>query len=123
MNYRYIADTYAWLAYFNKKCFQNIIDNELVETPTIVIAEITRTLHKREFDEEKITKAISFISGRGLILPLDSEHAIAGGNISASNKLPLIDGIIYSYLETDDCRLLTGDEHFKGMKNIIFQKE
>ncbi len=123
MTYRYIADTYAWIAYFNKKRFRELIENEIIETPTIVIAEVVRTLRRRKIEPKMIEKILQFISNRGLILPLDAESAKKGGEISNEENLSLVDAIIYAYVTDDNCRLITGDEHFKNKKNIIFEKE
>lgn len=122
MKSRYIADTYAWIAYFNNKRFQNIIETEIIETPTVVIAELYKTLNKKSIDEQTIEKIVNFVVNRGLILPLDFETAKKAGIVSEKEKLSLIDAIIYSYLD-ENANLLTGDEHFKNKKNVIFEKE
>lgn len=123
MSFKYIADTYAWVSYFNKKRFQHIIENEVIETPSIVIAELARTLRKKNVNEKAIEKALQFVSSRGLILALDFEAAKKGGETAEREGLSLVDGIIYSYVSGENCRLVTGDEHFKNKPNVIFEKE
>jgi predicted nucleic acid-binding protein len=123
MKFRYIADTYAWIAYFNKKRFQQIIEIELIETPAVVIAEVAMSLKKKKICEEMIGKLLGYIASRGFILPLDFEAAKNGGLVAEKEGLPLIDGIIYSYIVGEECRLITGDEHFKNKPNVIFEKE
>ncbi len=123
MTSRYIADTYAWIAYFTNKRFQGIVEENVIETPTIVLAELVRVLKRRKVSDPEIEKTLAFVSGRGLILPLDAETAKRGGKISNDAGLPLIDSVIYAYCDSEDCKLLTGDEHLKNMKNVIFEKE
>ncbi|MBI2079299.1 PIN domain-containing protein [Candidatus Micrarchaeota archaeon] len=123
MNIRYIADTYAWIAYFNKKRFQKFIENEIIETPTIVIAEIIRTFTRKKVNQDAITKLLEFIKRRGLILELDLDTSIKGGKLAETESLSLNDALIYAYLTDDSCKLLTGDEHFKHKRNVIFEKE
>jgi predicted nucleic acid-binding protein len=123
MKFRYIADTYAWIAYLNKKRFQQIIEGEIIETPTIVIAELVRTLKRKKVDDKSVEKILEFVSRRGLILPLDFATARKGGEAAEREGLSLIDAIIYSYVSDDNCRLLTGDEHLRGRPNVIFEKE
>lgn len=123
MQYRYIADTYAWIAYFNKKKFRQIIENEIIETPAIVIAELTKTLKRKKINDKMINELVEFISKRGFILPLDFVAAKRGGEIAYDEGLSLVDGLIYSYVSGENCRLITGDEHFKNKKNVIFEKE
>ena len=120
---RYVADTYAWIAYFSRRRFQKVVENEIIETPTVVVAELARTLKRKKIEEKTIEKMLQFVSRRGLILPLDFESAKKGGRVAEEEGLSLIDGIIYSYVSGDDCRLITGDEHFRNKKNVIFEKE
>ena len=64
MTYRYIADTYAWIAYLNKKKFRQIIENEIIETPSIVVAEITKSLKRKQIDDKTIERLLAFSSIR-----------------------------------------------------------
>jgi predicted nucleic acid-binding protein len=123
MSFRYIADTYAWIAYLNKKRFRQIIEGEIIETPTIVIAELTRTLKRKKMDDKSADRILDFVSRRGLILPLDFATARKGGETAEREGLSLVDAIIYSYVNDGNCRLLTGDEHLRGKPNVIFEKE
>lgn len=123
MQFRYIVDTYAWIAYFNKKRFKDIIEKEIVDTPTVVIAELMRTLVKKNVDKKIIEKIMAYVSGKGLILPLTIEEAKKSGVIAQKESLSLFDAIVYSYIIEEKDRLLTGDEHFKNKKQIIFEKE
>lgn len=120
---KYVADTYAWIAYFNKKRFQEIIDNEVIHTPSIVVAELIRNLQKKGFDEQAIQKIIDFVIECGPILSFDLDHAIKAPYIMRTENLAFADGIIYTYIQDADCCLLTGDEHFKGKKQVLFEKE
>ena len=47
----YIVDTYAWIAYFegNKK-FLSEIEQNILETPSIVLAELSKVLLVKKFD-------------------------------------------------------------------------
>lgn len=122
MKYKYIADTYAWISYFEKGNFK-IIDKEIIDTPIIVIAEICRAFNKRKLSDEVISKYLDFINKKGLILPLSFNIAKNAGAIAEIENLALVDAIIYSYvLDDKDACLLTGDEHFKGKTQIIFEK-
>lgn len=123
MAIRYIADSYAWLAYFNNNRFNRIIEGEVIETPSIAVAEVARVLRKRKIADTVIEKFLGFIPERGFILNLDFDIAKKGALIAEDEKLSLVDGLIYAYISDDDCRLLTGDEHFRGKKNVIFEKE
>lgn len=123
MSFRYIADTYAWVSYFNNKRFKEIIESEIIETPSLAIAELVKVLIKKQMNSKNIDVFLTFIMKRGLVLPLDFSSAKKGAEIAVSENLSLSDGIIYSYALDENSKLLTGDEHFKGKRNVIFEKE
>lgn len=123
MPYRYIADTYAWIAYFNKKRFQGIIDHNVIETPSIVIAELLRTLIRKGWDKESLDKVLEFIVQKGPVLELGFYEAVNAGKQMEKEGLNFVGGIVYSYIENEDDRLLSGDEHFRDKPNVIFEKE
>ncbi|MEM3502742.1 MAG: PIN domain-containing protein [Nitrososphaeria archaeon] len=114
----YIVDTYAWISYFegNEK-FRTLIEESELQTPSIVIAEISRILKRKKVPNEKRKKILDFIKERSLILSLDGEQAVKAGEIAEKEGLYLIDGIIYSYAD-DNTHLLTGDKHFKGKQLV-----
>ena len=120
----YIVDTYAWISYFEgKEAFkfkEEIEDNDL-ETPSIVLAEITRVFRRKGLPWDVYSKTLNYIKRHSLILPLDTDHAIKSGEIAEREGLYLIDAIIYSYVD-EDKDLLTGDEHFRGKPNVKLLK-
>ncbi|MBN2067265.1 MAG: PIN domain-containing protein [Candidatus Diapherotrites archaeon] len=110
----YTVDTYAWIAYFegNKK-FKAEIEQSLLQTPAIVLAELAKAMIRKGFNEKKSGEILKYVCETSIILELDKKQAIKGGETSAKEKLPLVDGIIYSYV-TEDAQLLTGDKHFEN---------
>jgi len=110
----YIVDTFAWVAYFegNKK-FKLEIEQSLLQTPSIVLAEMAKVMIRKEFSEKKSEEILKYICESSIILELNKEQAIKGGKTAAKEKLPLVDGIIYSYVAEGE-QLLTGDKHFEN---------
>jgi predicted nucleic acid-binding protein len=112
----YIVDTYAWIAYLEgKEEFKLEIEANQLETPSIVLAEVSRILKKRGVSEEEFSKIIDFIKKRSLILELSGDQSIRAGKIAVDESLYLIDAIVYSFVE-EEKYLLTGDKHFKNKK-------
>jgi len=110
----YVIDTYAWIAYFEgKPKFKEIIEKNELYTPSIVLAEITRILARKNVPKEKSARILEFIEKRSLILSLDETNAVKAGEVAGKEDLHLIDGIVYSHVN-EDTPLLTGDKHFKN---------
>ncbi len=110
----YIVDTYAWVAYLegNKK-FKPEIEQSLLRTPSIVLAELAKVMIRKGFSKKKSGEILKYVCESSITLELNKEQAIKGGEASAKEKLSLVDGIIYSYA-TESMQLLTGDKHFKN---------
>jgi len=110
----YIVDTYAWISYFEgKKEFKEVIEENEIYTPAIVLAEISRILKRKRIAKETSNKILEFIKERSIILSLDETNAVKAGDVAEKEGLYLIDGIIYSYVD-QETHLLTGDKHFKN---------
>ena len=110
----YIVDTYAWISYFEgRKEFKETIENNDLYTPSIVLAEVSRVIKRKKVPTGKSTKILEFIKESGLILSLDETNAVEAGETAEKERLYLIDGIVYSYVD-EHTHLLTGDKHFKN---------
>lgn len=59
------------------------------------------------------------IKERSLILSLDETNTVQASEVADRERLHLIDGIIYSYVD-EKLRLLTGDKHFKEKPFVDF---
>lgn len=118
----YVVDTYAWVSYFDgKKDWQQWIEQNILQTPSIVLAELSRITLRRKTPESERKKILEYVVKNSLLLPLMTESAIRAGEIAASENLSLADAIIYSYV-TPEKQLLTGDEHFRNKDNVILIK-
>jgi predicted nucleic acid-binding protein len=110
----YIVDTYAWISYFEgKEHFKEAIEENELYTPSIVLAEISRILKRKKVPKSRSTRILNFIKERSLILSLDETNAVVAGETAEKERLYLIDGIVYSYVD-EHTHLLTGDKHFKN---------
>jgi predicted nucleic acid-binding protein len=116
----YIVDTYAWVSYFEgKKEFRGAIEESELYTPSIVLAEFSRILARKDVPKSKRDRVLGFIIERSLILSLDENNAVKAGELAEKERLHLIDGIIYSYAN-EDMWVLTGDRHFKNRPFVNF---
>jgi len=133
MSYRYVIDAYAWIEYFRASkagdAARQYIESEESATPTIVVAEVSRKLI-REIDfgneaPEGRSKRLEFIRASTKIVDLDFEIAAKAGEIdlemrSRRRGWGLADSIILCTARSISGKVVTGDEHFTGLKEAIF---
>jgi len=132
MSYRYVIDAYAWIEYFGAskagEIAKKYIESGDSATPTIVVAEVSRKLQK-EIDAGNETvegrlKRLEFIRASSRIVDLDFEIAAGAGEIDADMKRRirgwgLADSIILCTARSVNGKVVTGDEHFRGLEETI----
>jgi predicted nucleic acid-binding protein len=136
MNCNFIIDTYAWIEYFKAsemgEVAKQYIEKEQTVTPTIVVAEISRKLLKdialgNETPEGRLQR-LEFIRSTSRIADLDFETAVEAGEINEKLKKQAIgwglaDSIILCIAKSLDGKVVTGDEHFRKLKDVVFIKK
>jgi predicted nucleic acid-binding protein len=135
MSCSYIIDTYAWIEYFKAsemgKAARVFVESEHSVTPTIVVSEISRKLRKdidlgNETGEGRLRR-LEFIRSTSRIVDLDFEIAVEAGEISENLKVEtkgwgLADSIVYCTARSLKGKVITGDEHFRRLDDVIFVK-
>jgi len=128
---KYIIDSYAWMEYFmgteaGKKVKRIVEGLEEKVTPTICLAEVYAKTIKIE-SEELAEKQRVFIKERSALAPLDETIAVESAKLDVSLKKKvrgwgLADSVVYATALMKNAEIVTGDEHFKGLKNVVFIK-
>ena len=124
---KFIIDTWSWIAYFSGeqkgekvKVIVEGKNNEIL-THWIAVAEIVSIAKRKNLGVEQIIQGLfalsRFISGSG-------EFAVKAGMRHAEIRerikdFGLIDACLLVAAEEANAKLVTGDPHFKGMKNVI----
>ncbi|MHA1833493.1 MAG: type II toxin-antitoxin system VapC family toxin [Candidatus Baldrarchaeia archaeon] len=128
---RYVIDSYAWIEYFmGTKAGEKVrpiidgLDEKI--TPTICLAEVYAKILEVENDEVA-EKMRTFIKEKSALAPLDEKVAVESAKIDCKMKKKvkgwgLADSIVYATGLTKDAEIVTGDEHFKKLENVIFIK-
>ena len=114
-------DSSAWIEYFSgsklgldAKEFVN--GNEIIYTPSIDLLEIK---NKYLMENKKWRKRIEFICDRSLIIDLNSEISLLAADFKKKFSLYSIDAVIYATAQIMKSTLLTKDNHFKNLKDVI----
>jgi predicted nucleic acid-binding protein len=128
---KYLIDSYAWIEYFmgseaGEKVKPIIEGLEEKLTPTICLAEVYAKTLKAE-SMELAENQRTFIKERSALTPLDEATAIKSAEIDVTMKKKikgwgLADSIVYATGLIKGAEIVTGDAHFKNLKNVIFIK-
>ena len=124
----FIIDTQAWIDYFvgNKQgsIIRNLLQNMTNKAITMecCLSEIRGYCLKNNIDFNRLYE---IIKGSSLVLPVLREHWLSAAKIryemrKTIKNFGLIDAILVSKQRELECKLVTGDHHFKNLKNIFF---
>jgi predicted nucleic acid-binding protein len=110
-----------------KKCWKNA---EKVYTPSTVLAEMARKFLREGTDEKTIAEWLEIITDASEIAQIDSAIALEAAksqNILSEkakklrqNTPSLFDVIVHATAKISQCKILTGDEHFKDLPETIW---
>jgi predicted nucleic acid-binding protein len=130
-----VVDTYAWIELLigsekGKKVKELIENAEEVYTPSTVLAETARKFLREGIDEKTITSWLEIITAASVITQIDSPTALEAAKcnlelvqkakISKQNTPSLFDAIVQATAIINQCKILTGDEHFKNLPETIW---
>ena len=127
---RYIIDSSAWIEYLEGTkqglAVKEIIENTANEiyTPAIIVAEVlSKSL--RSGDKKIYENAEKTIEQIPRIIEIDYRLAKRAAEIHAHERkkqkdFGLADAFLAASAESIEAKILTGDPHFKGMKNVVF---
>lgn len=121
-----LIDSHGWIEYFAEgrlaaKYAPYIEKANISEyaTPVIVLYEVYKRL-KALKGEEAALKAVAHIVEHTKIIQITKKIALNAADISLEAKLAMADAMIKAVAEERNAKIITGDEHFKGMENVIF---
>ncbi len=120
-----IFDTYAWVEYFNGTnkgiIVKKYLEEEEILTPIIVLLELSYKADKENWD---FSKYLNFIKVNSEIVGIDEKFVLSFGNFynkikKQIKKIGITDVIILHTSMMKNAKILTGDEHFSKMDNVI----
>ena len=124
----YIVDTYAWVDYFigSKKgsIVREIIDDDknLLITPSTCITELHSWALR---GNHKFNKLLEAVHANSEIEDVSLQEWISAAKIRHEikkkiNNFGLMDAVLIAKMEKHSAKILTGDRHFKGIKNVEY---
>lgn len=125
-DYEAVIDSYAWIEYFRGSPSGNRA-RQFIEKGSSATASITLVEMQEKYLRERWTTFevdLGFIATRTSVIPMDRELSISAGRINFENKKKIrnwgmADSIILATARILSAKVVTGDPHFKGMKEAV----
>ncbi len=131
----YVIDTYAWIEYIRGtaagNAARNYIEGQKSITPTIVILEFERYLLKRLSEKSDTDEGYNakreYLKSVSTITPLDYAISATAAKIDLEMKEKkknwgMADSIVLATARHLNAKVVTGDEHFRGLKEAVMIK-
>ena len=124
---RYILDSHAWIEYFKGsdkgEKVKDIIENGGAYTSTVVLTEVSYWYSKQGV---KFQDRINFITTNSVVAHANEQIAVNAGKIKDfvrkkyKNNFGTIDALILATARSIKAEVITGDYHFKPLKNVHY---
>ncbi|MCB1829872.1 MAG: type II toxin-antitoxin system VapC family toxin [Gammaproteobacteria bacterium] len=118
-----LVDTCGWIEWLTDgvlaERFQPYLNNpgKLV-VPTSLQFELYKWA-KRERGEVPALEAVA-LTEQGSVIPLNSALALFAADLALEYQLSFADAIIYSTARQSNVPLITSDDHFKGLPEVVY---
>lgn len=125
MSYEYVIDTSAWVEYLTGTAkgmkIKPLIEREKVATSIIAIAELADKLAR---DDKRFSITLQFIQRRAAILELSVPIALKAAQLKKEirkkkEKFSMADGVHLATALEEGAVLLTADNDFSGLNNVM----
>src|SRR3989344_5719413 len=124
----YLIDTYAWVEYINGSNKANVLRNLFPNpnskfiTMECCVSELAGFCLKKDVNFGKILKVVK---ANSVVLPVLTKTWIEAAKIRFELRkeiqhFGLIDAILVSKQRELKCKIISGDTHFKGLKNVVY---
>lgn len=130
-----VIDAYAWVEIFigsekGKRAKEAVEQADEIFTPDIVMAEVARKYHREGAEEQTIRARLETISAASSIISISNELALEAAKCymellretkrTKFSKPSLFDAITLAAAKLLKAKVITGDEHFKGLPETIW---
>lgn len=119
----YVVDTCGWIEWLTDGILVTafepwLSDLEQVYVPTVIQFELYKWV-KRERSEDRALEVVA-LTEQGNVLPLNTAISLLAADLALEHKLSFADAIIYATARYADVVLVTADDHFKDLPDVIY---
>lgn len=120
---KYLVDTCGWIEWLTDGKFAQSFSKYLSKpssliVPTIIQYELYKWINNNH-DEMKALEVIAHTE-QAEVIALDSKLALLAADIARHYKLAMADAIIYATAEQVQARIITSDDHFSNLPNVVY---
>ncbi|WP_198266571.1 type II toxin-antitoxin system VapC family toxin [sulfur-oxidizing endosymbiont of Gigantopelta aegis] len=121
-----LVDTCGWIEWLTDGILANkyqvyMQDVESIIVPTSVQFELYKWASRVKNKQEAL-KAIA-LTEQGKVIPLTTSISLLAGDFSSEYKLSFADAIIYATAQNEHVELITSDEHFLNLPEVVYFKK
>ncbi|BCU71585.1 hypothetical protein KN1_28820 [Stygiolobus caldivivus] len=132
---RIVMDSYAWVEFFigsekGKKVLTFMSSADEIITPDLVLAELARKYVREGFEENSVRERLKFVEENSVVVCIDRELSVLSANAylelldkakkEGKNKPSITDSILLTLGRKYNAKVVTGDELFRDMEEVIF---
>lgn len=121
---RLFLDSWAWIEFFKGSQRGSMVREQISSGCELftVSTNLFETLYRISEDEgaEPAQKALSLIENRSKVVPIDKSLGVMAVDVRLKEKLHALDAFALAAARLYHAKLLTGDPHFKGKKDVLF---
>ncbi len=125
-NYESVIDSYAWIEYFRGSSSgqkaKEFIERGSATTSAITLAELQEKYLREKWDSFELD--LKFMTTKTSVIMIDQQISILAGRLNYENKKRIknwgmADSIVLATARIFTAKVVTGDPHFRDLKDAI----
>lgn len=121
-----LIDTCGWIEWLTDGVLANryepyFQDVESIIVPTSVQFELYKWASRVKNKQEAL-KVIA-LTEQGKVIPLTTSLSLFAGDLAQEYKLSFADAIIYATAQNEQVELITSDDHFLNLPEVVYFKK
>lgn len=118
-----LVDTCAWIEWLVDGALAEQFEAPLRGTdqllvPTAVQFELYKWVRRER--GEAVALEVVALTEQGQVVPLSSAIALLAGDVALEHRLSFADAIIYATARHCQAQLLTCDDHFQALEDVLY---
>jgi predicted nucleic acid-binding protein len=125
-----VFDAHAWVEYALDGPNAELVAEKLSTvkqtlTPATVLGELKEAMLRHGIPKQKMSAILHYIKNKSVIIDINAEIAEKAGEINFKHKKyvkdwGMLDSLVYAVATTRKGQVITGDPHFKNLRNVIY---
>ena len=122
----HLVDTCGWIEWLTEgvlveKYEPYMLDIEAIIVPTSVQFELYKWAYRAKGKQSALE--VIALTEQGKIMDLTTSIALLAADLATQHKLSFADAIIYATAQNETAELITSDDHFEKLPDVIYFKK